>query len=258
METRNTSSTMELMELKLESFKSSITSDLKSDLSEIKKLIKDQSELITELKQTITQHDSTISVLQTGIKALKDENDCYKKKLAALDAKYESLEQYTRRQSLRVDGVEISRNETSDKIVTVVENLMKEVGMQVSPLHIDKAHKIGPKYYNNGKKFQSIIVKFVNFRTRTEFYQKRKQIKNDIRLRIDLTKGNYNLLKEITAMIYENKLVDVYVFADINCRIKVVDKSSDESCFVNSVEDFKNFISHASASSVDQEECMNE
>ena len=41
METRNTSSAMELMELKLESFKSSITSDLKSDLSEIKKLIKD-------------------------------------------------------------------------------------------------------------------------------------------------------------------------------------------------------------------------
>ena len=43
------------------------------------------------------------------------------------------------------------------------------------------------------------------------------------------------------------KLKDVYIFTDINCRIKIVDKSSDENCFANCIEDFENFISHSSA-----------
>ena len=128
---------------------------------------------------------------------------------------------------------------------------MKEANMTVTPYMIDRAHRIGPVYQIDGNRYQSIIAKFTNFRTRTEFYQKRKKIKEKVKLRIDLTKKNYNLLKEMNQLIYDMKLTDVYVFTDINCRIKIVDKSSDENCFANCIEDFENFISHSSANSAE-------
>jgi len=48
--------------------------------------------------------------------------------------------------------------------------------------------------------------------------------------------------------IYDDSLTkevdDVYVFADINCRIKIVDSSREEEQYVESIDDVKNFLAH--------------
>ena len=50
------------------------------------------------------------------------------------------------------------------------------------------------------------------------------------------------MLQAIKKEIQERKLKEVNVFPDVNCRNRVVDKDSDESCLVESVEDFVKFI----------------
>ena len=45
-------------------------------------------------------------------------------------------------------------------------------------------------------------------------------------------------------MIHWEKKDDVYVFADINCGIKIVDSSREEEQFVESIDDVKNFLAH--------------
>ena len=58
------------------------------------------------------------------------------------------------------------------------------------------------------------------------FMQIRKNIKSGARIRLDLTKYRYNLL--VSARKRVNNCPEVnYVYADINCRLKV--KLADES-----------------------------
>ena len=176
------------------------------------------------------------------METMKEENQKWKSKITALEKQINIQEQYQRRQCLRIDGIECSSG--TENVEKIVSDLMKDVDMTVSPLDIDRAHRIGPVYSSEGKRFQSIIVKFVSFGTRTKFYRKRKEVNGVSRIRVDLTKSNYNLLKKINELINERQLrKNVYAFADINCRIKVVDKSIDESLFVECLDDFESFLS---------------
>ena len=74
------------------------------------------------------------------------------------------------------------------------------------------------------------------------FMQIRKNIKSGARIRLDLTKYRYNLL--VSARIINNCPEVNYVYADINCRLKV--KLADESHkFFESMEELNGILSNA-------------
>ena len=76
------------------------------------------------------------------------------------------------------------------------------------------------------EKRYSITVRFTTFRHRTLLYTNRKKIKSGARIRLDLTIDRYNLL--VSAKTRVNNCPEVkYVYADINCRLKI--KLADES-----------------------------
>ena len=79
------------------------------------------------------------------------------------------------------------------------------------------------KIYNNS----SIMVRFVSSKYRTLFYRKRASLKN-IRLKIDLTKRQYEVLKKVITLISGNNDVD-NIFTDVNRRLKVVFKDEKSS-----------------------------
>ena len=107
-------------------------------------------------------------------------------------------------------------------------NIIKESKAEILESFLERAHRIGPTYTDNntGKKMQSIIVRFTTFRHRTLLHASRKNIKSGARIRLDLTKDRYNLL--VSARKRVNNCPEVsYVYADINCTLKV--KLADES-----------------------------
>ena len=79
------------------------------------------------------------------------------------------------------------------------------------------------KIYNNS----SIMVRFVSSKYRTLFYRKRASLKN-IRVKIDLTKRQYEVLKKVIALVSGNNDVD-NIFTDVNRRLKVVFKDEKSS-----------------------------
>ena len=143
-------------------------------------------------------------------------------------------------------GVEHQVKEKSQEVLEKVVNIIKEFEAEISESFLDRAHRIGPTYTdnNNGKKMQSIIVRFTTFRHRTLLYANRKNIKSGARIRLDLTKYRYNLL--VSARKRLNNCPEVnYVYADINCRLKV--KLADESHkFFESMEELNGILSNAS------------
>ena len=94
-----------------------------------------------------------------------------------------------------------------------------------------RTQRIGSEYnsYRNKKKCCNIIVCFMSCRHRTMFYRNRKHLK-DIRIKLDLTKREYGILTDAIDLAKEHPDLD-YVFAGLNCRLKVVFKDGTSNFF---------------------------
>ena len=145
-------------------------------------LIRDQ--VVQELKETITKNTTVIEELKNAI-VIKDHE------IAALERRVDDLEQYSRRQCLRIFGVEEKDGEDTDKIVMEVA---EKVGVTVQLTDIDRSHRVGVK---RGDRPRPLIAKFVSYRNRNELFRNKRKLKNSgITIREDLTKVRYNLLQE--------------------------------------------------------------
>ena len=76
------------------------------------------------------------------------------------------------------------------------------------------------------------------------FYKNRKKLKGGKPVRIHLTSNHYNLLKKTNALRKRMKMENtVYTFADVNCRLKVVNKEHGEEAFFDNLEEVDLFLS---------------
>ena len=149
--------------------------------------------------------------------SLKASNVALQKKCSDLELSIDNNEEYSRRTCLRITNIPCEEKETSEEVLKKVKNLInEEADVEIPEETIDRAHRVGPKK----NKTQAIIVKFSTFRHRTLFYRARKQLKNGIKLHIDPTKKRFNLLFDAQSFIQGEENVK-YVYADINCNLKI-------------------------------------
>ena len=95
---------------------------------------------------------------------------------------------------------------------------------------------------NQIRTFKELLLNLINFRYRS--YKNRKKLKQGKPVRIDLTSNRYNLLKKANALIKRMKMENtVYTFADVNCRLKVVNKENGEEAFFDNLEEVDLFLS---------------
>ena len=112
----------------------------------------------------IAQRDETIKSLQSQVDETR--------------AQLDDLEQYSRRNCLLIHGVPETTPQNTDNIV---RNLAKDkLNQEISPLDIDRSHRIGQRGKKDAKGRQlirPIIVKFSRYSTRSQFYAARKNLK---------------------------------------------------------------------------------
>ena len=123
-----------------------------------------------------------------------------------------------------LEDIPIKNYETAYKVFSKTENMLKKGCPILSGYCIDCAHRIGGCYkcHKTNKTCHSVIVCFTSFKHRTSIYQSRTILK-DVRVKLDLKKKRYNVLKS-AAFIADKKQDVNYVFADITCRLKLVFK----------------------------------
>ena len=102
------------------------------------------------------------------------------------------------------------------------------VMLQSTDVAIDRTHWIGKVYTDKTSemKCKSIIVWFTTFRHRTMFYHSRKNLKCNVKVKLDLTKKRYLFFTEPMQLVKNNEAVK-FVMADITCRLKVVFKDGN-------------------------------
>ena len=145
---------------------------------------------VNELRKIIKEKDAKIASLES--------------KITDLELQVDDLEQYSRRNSLRFNGVTESDSEDVTKKVTDLINDTLKVHPPVSPNDIDRVHRTGRR--KPGKP-RAILVKFTNYGIRDKVIRNRAQlrppnlttaslspVKQTVFVNEDLTKYRSNLL----------------------------------------------------------------
>lgn len=131
--------------------------------------------LTTELKN---QNTATISNLKKQLK-----NQSYQ---------LDRMEQYTRRDNIRIKGVDYSTNENTNDIVI---NLAKDIGVELSSNDISTSHRLGAT--REVTKPSTIIVRFAKRDKKVELLKNKKKLRSGVYFEEDLTKLRRNMAYEI-------------------------------------------------------------
>ncbi|XP_071086617.1 uncharacterized protein [Haliotis cracherodii] len=120
-----------------------------------------------------------------------------------LNKRTDDLEQYSRRNSIRISGVEETRDEN---VEDVVMDVLKDVHPSINVSNIDRCHRVGKK--NSGTKRQ-IIVKFVSYWDRNKVMRNRKLLKHtkqSVYLNEDLSHYRSKLFKKTRDLKRQKKI----------------------------------------------------
>ena len=151
---------------------------------------------------------------------------------------HEELEQYDRRLCLWIDSVPTKTEESSDDVLDFVKFLFKEAKVDIPESVIERAQRIGSRYLDasSNNYCKSIIIRFTIFRHKNMLYRAKNKLKRGLRIKLDLTKSRYDLLKRANDHVKEvpsNK----FCFADINSRLKVkFNNENQKDIFLSSFE----------------------
>lgn len=195
----------ELVQSQQQSFRYDLRSDLRSDIRAIVK------EAVAEAFKEITEmFKSEISLLITENDSLKRSNAALQQKVSQMESTIDDLEQYSRRNCIRVSGIPERNNENTDDIVL---KLAEELDVNLSIAEIDRSHRVG----RVTKKNRDIIVKFSTYRSRQKMYSQRKALREhtDPNLRSvfineDLTAKRSELLYEARRLMRSSKIKAAY------------------------------------------------
>ena len=150
----------------------------------------------------------------------------------------EELEQYGKHLCLRINGVPTVKNESSDGVLEFTKSLFKEAKVTAPDNVLDRAHRFGPSYMDRitSKKCKS------RFRHRTLFYRVRKKLKSRFKVKLDLTKSRFNLLKKANDHVKEIPTIS-FCYADVNYRLRVkFHDAKQEDIFFSIFDKFRDIV----------------
>lgn len=151
---------------------------------------------------------------------LKNINNKTIKQVNNLEIRVQNLEQYSRRNSIRIFGIPEQEGENADLLIV---NLSKNhMNYDMQQYEIDKSHRIGSKITYKDK-CRPILVKFARYKTKEIIFSNKKKLKGTkITIKEDLFKSRFEIY---------NAAVEKYGFKSVwtsNGRIKVYTTSENK------------------------------
>lgn len=190
----------------------------------------------------IAQLEARLEVLEATVKLKSNTIGLLREHVDRLEDRLGNVEQYQRRTSLRIHGVQLpDGTESKDDVLKIVEEAHKAVKVPFDKKSIFRAHRVGPKRSKNNVTTQSVIVKFNNWDARCALYRARPTQKKPVSVKkfstigLDLTRERVALLERARELISKNghDTEVVYPFADVNCNLVVKFADSDFRHFTN-------------------------
>ena len=205
------------------------------------------------LAKSIEDRNLEITKLQTRINVLECQVKLGQHFALLHERKMDDMEQLSRKVNLRLVGIEVCRNDSPFELMNKIKKDLEENEIELPSSEIDRCHRVGPRYIYNGKTYQDALIKFGFWRSRDTMYQNRK--KNGFRVFADLTSRRAGILDQAKHDVINvpsvSDVVD-FVFADVNCKLKLKSKTNRFFGF-NSYVEFLNLVERLKEDSLDDE-----
>lgn len=157
--------------------------------------------------------------------------------IPVINAKCDDLEQYSRRDNIRISGIDEKPSEDTNKIV--IETLKEQLNIDCTVNEISRSHRVGKVV--SGKPRQ-IIVKFVRHDTKASVMRKRKLLKekkSNIFVNEDLTKGRMEVIK---SLINKKEIIQKFWTVDGTIHVRTI-KNPTNVISMRSLCDLDNLMS---------------
>ena len=189
--------------------------DYDHDLNKLDTLLQSLSKNENATKKAVSiilNHDSFKSQIS---ELLIEKVSCLQQQVDTLECHIDDLEQYSRRNCIKITGVSENKDENSDDVALNVINklILGPEKISISIDKIERSHRVGKP---RGNRPRDIIVKFTSYRDRALVYAKKSNLKkynkNDMNehkifINESLTKKRMDLLIK-TKNLLKNKYID--------------------------------------------------
>lgn len=164
------------------------------------------AKISVELKSVVEEAvRAAISTVNREVEGLRSEVAKLTQTVLLLDQKLatrtDELEQYQRRNNIRVFGIDEKKGEDTDKLI--VELCRTKLGVDLPTSAISRSHRVGsqPQPGPDGRRrHRPIIVRFVSYRDRRAVYGAKKLLKGTgVTVREDLTTQRMEVLRRAIA-----------------------------------------------------------
>ena len=185
---------------------------IKNQLPDIKKIVKESTDTLSMEIKALREENAK---LRADNSKLREDVDKLTQRVDMAETENDALEQYTRRNSVRISGVPEGEGEDTDEEVIRIAN---ELQIHIGPSDIDRSHRIGkPKASGPKPRHRDIIVKFAAYNARQRVYLKRMDLRGSenedmkgIFINEDLTKLRSKLLFDARSLVRANMLKSAY------------------------------------------------
>ena len=165
-----------------------------------------QKSLVIELAEALKEKYRKREELLSTVSLLQEHVHYYQNHLNQIKCENEELEQYRRRCCVRIEGIPLVENETSDEVLGKVMSLMDEAECDIPEVVIDRAHRIGKEHVEKNSKKLSSTEAEISWKTMSKL--------NLIWQRADIL-FSLRSLKQLSSQL---NAVD-YVMVDINNQL---------------------------------------
>ena len=186
---------------------------LDSSIGEVKR---EFDNTISDIK---SDYDNKIHLLESANYELKSELCHIRDTIHNMKMKDDEMEQYSRRNSVLVNGIPESDKRPTDEIVLSIAN---QYNINISIADIDRSHRIGKEA--DGKA-RAVIVKFVSYRARNEFMRKKQDLANGIYFNEHLTPLRSEILYKARRLFKEERLFGAW---SLGGRVFVKDTTGEK------------------------------
>ena len=104
------------------------------------------TELHTNMVEKLNEQEGRIQKLEERIDVLEGKISFLENSITLQNCHVDDLEQYGRRQCLRLYGIQTAEKETADDVLVKVKEVVSELGVEIPNSAFDRAHRIGRVY----------------------------------------------------------------------------------------------------------------
>lgn len=184
---------------------------LRDDLTQLKSSLQSKEREVSALKTSFEKVTKANEVLKTELEKtklkLRGQEDETENLYTALD----DLEQYTRKNSLEIQGIPDQCYSTTEEVVLKLASVLN---VNVNPTDIEISHKLKRR----GNNSSPIIVKFLSHKVKTNLYKERVKLRH-VKV-TDLFPGYSNAVSSDGPRIFFNENLTAY-------RRKIVSRASE-------------------------------